>query len=44
MEIRPTMASMPNDGDVLKALRIQIVALLCILPNIFNKYNKGTLL
>jgi len=34
--MRPTMASMPNKGDVLKALNIQMVALLYILPNIFK--------
>ena len=44
MEIRPAMALMPNNGDVLKAPKIQIAALLYILPNIFNRYDKGALL
>jgi len=44
MGIKPAIASMLNDGDVLKAFRIQIVALLCILPNIFNEYDKEALL
>ena len=35
-----TMASMPNDGEVLKAPRIYMVALLCIFSNIFKWYNK----
>jgi len=36
MGIRPIMASIPNDRDVLKAPSIQIVALLYILPSIFK--------
>jgi len=36
MGIRPAMASIPNEGDFLKAPSIQMVALLCILPSIFR--------
>ena len=42
--ITPAMASTLNDGDVLKAPSIYIVALLCILPNIFIRYDNGVLL
>jgi len=35
--MRPAMALMPNNRDILNAPNIQIVALLCILPNIFNE-------
>ena len=36
IEIRSVIASILNEGKVLKALKIQISALLCILPNIFR--------
>ena len=35
--IRSAMASMPNDRDNLNVPNIQMAALLCILPNIFNR-------
>ena len=35
--MRPTMALMPNKGNVLKAPNIQMAALLYILPNIFKE-------
>ena len=38
------MASIPSDSDVLKALKIQIAAILYILSRIFMWYNKGALL
>jgi len=41
MGISPAMASMPSVGEVLKAPRIQMAALLCIFPNSFLWYNKG---
>ena len=44
MWIRPTMASIPSEGNVLNAPNIQIVALLYILPKIFIWYDKGALL
>ena len=40
----PAMALMPDDGDILKAPKIQMAALLCIFPNIFRGYNRGALL
>ena len=40
----PTNASIPSEGDILKAPQIQIVALLCILLNNFIWYNRGALL
>ena len=39
--IIPAIASIPSVGDVLKAPRIQIAALLCIFPNIFMWYERG---
>ena len=44
MEIIPMIASMPSVGEVLNAPKIQIVALLCILPKIFMWYERGALL
>jgi len=44
MGISPAMAFKPNNRDILKAPNIQIAALLCILPNIFNRYNRKALL
>ena len=44
MGIRPVIASRPSDGDVLNAPKIQIAALLCILPKIFIWYKRGALL
>jgi len=41
MGIKPAIASRPSNGDVLKVPRIQIVALLCILPKIFIWYERG---
>jgi len=41
MGMRPAIASIPNEGDILKAPSIHIVALFCILPRIFNGYNRG---
>jgi len=38
------MASIPSDGNVLKASKIQMAALLYILSRIFIWYNKGALL
>jgi len=38
------MASIPVEGKVLKAPRIQMVALLCILSRIFIWYDNGALL
>ena len=38
------MASMLNEGNILKAPNIQIAAPLYILPNIFSGYNKRALL
>ena len=40
----PVMASMPSKGNVLKASRIQMAALLCILLRIFMWYDIGALL
>ena len=40
MGMSPTMASMLNYGDVLKALRIYMAAFLCIFSNIFKWYDK----
>ena len=44
MEIRPAIALRSSIGDVLKAPRIQIVALLCIFLRIFMWYDKVALL
>ena len=44
MEIKPAIASIPSMGNVLKAPRIQMLALLCIFPRIFMWYDKGALL
>jgi len=44
MGIRPTIASSPLVGDVLKAPRIQMAVLLCIFPSIFKGYERGALL
>ena len=44
MGIKPAIAFRPSDGDVLKVPRIQIAALLCILPKIFIWYERGALL
>ena len=41
MGISPAMASMPSVGEILKASRIQMAALLYIFPNIFKWYDKG---
>jgi len=41
MGIRPVSASMPSVGEVLKASKIQIAALLCILLRALKRYNKG---
>ena len=40
----PVIASSPSIGDVLKALSIQMVALLCIFLRIFMEYERGALL
>ena len=42
--MRSTIVFIPNEGDVLKVPSIHMAALLCILPRIFNRYNRGTLL
>ena len=39
MGISPAMASIPNKGEVLKAPRIHMVALLCIFPSVFKWYD-----
>ena len=44
MGIKPTIALIPSNGDVLNASKIQIAALLCILPKIFIWYDRGALL
>jgi len=44
MGISPAIASTLNNGDILKALSIHIAALLCILSNIFIRYDNGALL
>jgi len=44
MGIRLVIASSPSVGDVLKAPRIQMTALLCIFPSIFKGYERGALL
>jgi len=41
--IRSAIASMLNEEDILKAFVIQMVALLCILPNIFRRYDRRAL-
>ena len=40
----PAIASMSSDGEVLKAPKIQMAALFCILLRIFMWYNTGALL
>jgi len=40
----PAIASMPLVCEVLNAPKIQIVALLCILPKIFMWYERGALM
>ena len=42
--IIPAMASIPSEGEVLKASKIQMAALLCILLRTFILYNNGALL
>ena len=42
--ITPAIALMPSDGKVLKAPKIQIAALLCILFRIFMWYDSRALL
>ena len=44
MGIMPANTLIPSEGDVLKAPRIQIAALLCILFNSFIWYDIGALL
>jgi len=44
MGMSPTMASRLSIGEVLKAPRIQMAALLCIFLRIFMGYDKGALL
>jgi len=44
MGIRPTMASIPNEGDVRKAPRIHKAALLCIFFKTFRGYKREALL
>jgi len=44
MGMRPAIASSPSVGDVLKAPRIQMAALLCIFSSIFKEYERGALL
>jgi len=44
MGMSSEMASRLSVGEVLKAPRIQIAALLCIFSRIFIGYNKGALL
>ena len=44
MGMRPTIASILLVGNVLNASRIQMVALLCIFPNIFKEYEREALL
>ena len=41
MGTSPAMASIPYDGEVLKAPRIHIAALLCILLRVFKWYAIG---
>jgi len=41
MGIRPAIASIPRIGDVLNTPNIYRVALLCIIPSIFNGYDRG---
>jgi len=41
MGMSSAMALIPNNGDVLKAPKIHMVALLCIFPNIFKWYDMG---
>jgi len=40
----PMIASSSSVGNVLKAPRIQMVALLCIFLRIFKEYKRGALL
>jgi len=42
--IIPVMASIPSEGEDLKAPKIQMAALLCILSRIFMWYDNGALL
>ena len=44
ISIRPAIASMPNDGDVLKAPTIYKAALLWSFPSIFKGYDREALL
>jgi len=44
MGMSPAIASRPSIGEVLKAPRIQMAALLCIFLRIFMGYNKEALL
>jgi len=39
--VRPAIASIPSEEDILKALSIYMVALLCILPIILSGYDRG---
>ena len=41
MGVRPAITSIFSKGDVLKAPSIHIAALLCILPRILSRYDKG---
>ena len=41
--MRPAIASMPYEGNVLNAPRIHKAALLWSLPNVFNGYDNGAL-
>jgi len=41
ISISSAIALIPNVGNILKAPRIHKVALLCIFPNIFKKYDNG---
>jgi len=44
MGIILAIASIPSIGEVLNAPKIQMAALLCILPKIFMWYERGALL
>ena len=41
--MRPVIASMPYEGDILNAPRIHKAALLWSLSDVFNGYNNGAL-
>ena len=41
MGISPVMALILNEGEVLKAPKIHMAALLCIFPSIFKWYDMG---